>query len=55
LGEAVRLILFFGVMVRDFDILQANTLLAVVKHMRKLMEEREPHGLTFFEAVMQLD
>ena len=39
--------------VRDFDILQANALLAVIQHMRKLMEEREPHGFALFKAVVK--
>ena len=55
LRKAVSLFLFFGMIVRDFDILQTNPFFAMVKHMSKLMEERKPHCRTFFKAVMQLD
>ena len=55
LREGVRLVLFFGIVVRDFNVLQTNSLLAVVKHVRQFMEESEPHRRALLEAVVQLD
>lgn len=42
LCKAIRLVLFLGVIVRYFDILQTNSLFAVIQHMRQLSDFSSP-------------